>query len=154
MAREDADSVLIHRGLLEREKLLSATWKPQTDYSSWMDPRMTHHEGLLRPGQRVRMSFSRSHPELNGALAQVIAIGGKEEHGLITVRVAGAGSASGGPKKMRVRPELLLPGRGTGQRSVLAGLRAPAVHGPESPSWRRPASPAFLASAKGTLRPV
>eukprot|EP00933_Yihiella_yeosuensis_P016828 TRINITY_DN14234_c0_g2_i1.p1 TRINITY_DN14234_c0_g2~~TRINITY_DN14234_c0_g2_i1.p1 ORF type:complete len:155 (+),score=19.12 TRINITY_DN14234_c0_g2_i1:196-660(+) len=146
--REDFESLMVFKGLLEKERSQACRWKKQSDYKAWLDPRMSHHDGILKPGERCRLGFSRSHPELNGALTEVISIDSKGEGGLITVKV---GTASGRPKKMKVRPELLLPGRGAAG-ATLRGVAVPEPHGPTSSNWRQSSSSALLASAQSTLR--
>mmetsp|Transcript_1110 Transcript_1110/g.2097 ORF Transcript_1110/g.2097 Transcript_1110/m.2097 type:complete len:144 (-) Transcript_1110:63-494(-) len=108
--REDVDSLRVFRGLLEKERQLAIRWKKQVDYSAWKTPAHSHHESLLKPGDGVRMSISRSHPELNGASGTVVCVDRPDAGGFVTVRLP---SASGSLKKMKVRPSLLLLGRHT-----------------------------------------
>ncbi|CAJ1395323.1 unnamed protein product [Effrenium voratum] len=93
------------------EKRLASRWRKQTDHSPWMDPALSHHESRLKPGDGVRLSLSRSHPELTGVSGTVVCIDRPSDGGRVTVKLTAG--AEGKPKKLKVRPTLLLPGRNT-----------------------------------------
>eukprot|EP00931_Biecheleriopsis_adriatica_P094286 TRINITY_DN67950_c0_g1_i1.p1 TRINITY_DN67950_c0_g1~~TRINITY_DN67950_c0_g1_i1.p1 ORF type:complete len:153 (-),score=23.73 TRINITY_DN67950_c0_g1_i1:7-465(-) len=147
--KEDTQSLVVFRGMLETDRMLGSRWRKQADYSSFKDPQLSHHEGLARPGQRMHLGFSRSHPELNGALAEIVSVDSKQDGGLIRVKVA---HASGKPKSMKVRASLLIPGTGLGCSS-LKDVTLPNLHEPGCSEWRRPqSSPTLTATAKGCLK--
>ena len=60
---------------------MALRWRPQRELSGWMEPRTSHHSGLLRPGDAVRMALSRSRPELAGVNGTVLC----SERGFVTV---------------------------------------------------------------------
>ncbi|CAE7944885.1 unnamed protein product [Symbiodinium sp. KB8] len=82
--REDVDSLKVFRSLLEKERLLSTRWNKQVDYSAWRIPSHSHHESFLKPGDGVRLTVSRSHPELNGASGTVLCVDRPSDGGLVT----------------------------------------------------------------------
>ncbi|CAE7251154.1 unnamed protein product [Symbiodinium sp. CCMP2456] len=125
--REDVDSLKVFRNLLEKERLLSTRWNKQVDYSAWRIPSHSHHESFLKPGDGVRLTVSRSHPELNGASGTVLCVDRPSDGGFVTVRMA---PVSGSMKKLKVRPSLLLPGRST--NGPLPSFEASASNATES----------------------